>query len=184
METFRTYCSIDAYGRLNVLSSTQIVFHTRRIIANALHIPKSMIRVDKPRIGGGFGAKQTAVSAVYPAFVTWMTKKPSKIIYQPCRERRPRSSPRHEMEMHVRLGRERRTASCAASTSIRCPIRALTASTARQRSACPVISPFRCYGRAEAFRFTQRRCVYEHHVCGRVPRLRRDAGPVRGRDAR
>ena len=58
METFRTYCSIDAYGRLNVLSSTQIVFHTRRIIANALHIPKSMIRVSKPRIGGGFGATQ------------------------------------------------------------------------------------------------------------------------------
>ena len=24
METFRTYCSIDLYGRLNVLSSTQI----------------------------------------------------------------------------------------------------------------------------------------------------------------
>ena len=45
METFRTYCSIDAYGRLNVLSSTQIVFHCRRILANALHIPKSMIRV-------------------------------------------------------------------------------------------------------------------------------------------
>ncbi len=44
METFRTYCSIDAYGRLNVLSSTQIVFHCRRILANALHIPKSMIR--------------------------------------------------------------------------------------------------------------------------------------------
>ena len=40
METFRTYCSIDPYGRLNVLSSTQIVFHTRRIIANALHIPE------------------------------------------------------------------------------------------------------------------------------------------------
>ena len=32
METFRTYCSIDAYGRLNVLSSTQIVFHCRRIL--------------------------------------------------------------------------------------------------------------------------------------------------------
>ena len=61
METFRTYCSIDLYGRLNVLSSTQIVFHARRIIANALHIPKSMVRVTKPRIGGGFGAKQTAV---------------------------------------------------------------------------------------------------------------------------
>lgn len=81
METFRTYCSIDTYGRLNILSSTQIVFHCRRIVANALHIPKSMVRVSKPRIGGGFGAKQTAVCEVYPAFVTWMTKKPSKLIY-------------------------------------------------------------------------------------------------------
>ena len=81
METFRTYCSIDLYGRLNILSSTQIVFHTRRNVANALHIPKSMIRVIKPRIGGGFGAKQTNVCEVYPAFVTWKTKKPSKIIF-------------------------------------------------------------------------------------------------------
>ena len=81
METMRTYCSIDTYGRLNVFSSTQIVFHCRRIIANALHIPKSQVRVSKPRIGGGFGTKQTAVCEVYPAYVTWMTKKPSKIIF-------------------------------------------------------------------------------------------------------
>ena len=106
METFRTYCSIDAYGRLNVLSSTQIVFHARRNIANALHIPKSMVRVSKPRIGGGFGAKQTAVSEVYPAFVTWMTKKPSKLIFSRV-ESQTASSPRHEMEMHVRLGATR-----------------------------------------------------------------------------
>ena len=103
METFRTYCSIDTYGRLNVLSSTQIVFHARRNIANALHIPKSMVRVAKPRVGGGFGAKQTAVSEVYPAFVTWKTKKPSKIIFSRV-ESQTASSPRHEMEMHVRLG--------------------------------------------------------------------------------
>ena len=103
METFRTYCSIDTYGRLNILSSTQIVFHCRRIVANALHIPKSMVRVSKPRIGGGFGAKQTAVCEVYPAFVTWMTKKPSKLIYSRM-ETQTASSPRHEMEMHVRLG--------------------------------------------------------------------------------
>ena len=106
METFRTYCSIDTYGRLNVLSSTQIVFHARRNIANALHIPKSMVRVSKPRIGGGFGAKQTAVSEVYPAFVTWMTKKPSKLIFSRV-ESQTASSPRHEMEMHVRLGATR-----------------------------------------------------------------------------
>ena len=103
METFRTCCYIDLYGRLNVLSSTQIVFHARRHIANALHIPKSMVRVTKPRIGGGFGAKQTSVSLIYPAFVTWKTKKPSKIIFSRV-ESQTASSPRHEMEIHLRLG--------------------------------------------------------------------------------
>ncbi len=103
METFRTFCTIDTYGRLNVVSSTQIVFHCRRIISNALHIPKSMIRVTKPRIGGGFGAKQSSVSEIYPAFVTWMTKKPSKIVFT-REESQIASSPRHEMEITVRLG--------------------------------------------------------------------------------
>lgn len=103
METFRTFCTIDTYGRLNVVSSTQIVFHCRRIIANALHIPKTKIRVSKPRIGGGFGAKQTSITEIYPAFVTWMTKKPSKIIFS-REESMIASTPRHEMEVHVRIG--------------------------------------------------------------------------------
>lgn len=103
METFRTFCTIDTYGRLNVVSSTQIVFHCRRIIANALGIPKSMVRVSKPRIGGGFGAKQTSVCEIYPAFVTWKTKKPSMIIFS-RQESQIASSPRHEMQMQVRLG--------------------------------------------------------------------------------
>ena len=106
METFRTFCTIDTYGRLNVVSSTQIVFHCRRILANALHIPKSMIRVSKPRIGGGFGAKQTSISEVYPAYVTWMTKKPSKIVFT-REESMTASTPRHEMEVHVRLGADK-----------------------------------------------------------------------------
>ena len=67
METFRTFTTMDAYGRLVVTSSTQVVFHCRRIVANALNIPKSRVRVIKPRVGGGFGAKQSAISEVYPA---------------------------------------------------------------------------------------------------------------------
>ena len=61
------------------------------------------IRVIKPRIGGGFGAKQTVVSEVYPALVTWKTGKPAKIIYT-REESLIASSPRHEMEVHVRAG--------------------------------------------------------------------------------
>ena len=106
METFRTYTYMDHNGRLNIVSSTQIVFHVRRIIANALGIPKSRIRVTKPRIGGGFGAKQTSVSELYPAFVTWKTGKPAKIIFT-REESMTASSPRHAMELHVRMGADR-----------------------------------------------------------------------------
>ena len=106
METFRTYTYLDTYGRLNVVSSTQVPFHIRRILANALDIPKHKIRVIKPRIGGGFGAKQTSVSEVYPALVTWKTGKPAKIIFT-REESLIASSPRHEMEMHVRLGADK-----------------------------------------------------------------------------
>ena len=103
METFRCHTSFDRYGRLHVISSTQIVFHTRRILSRALGIPKSKIRVEKPRIGGGFGAKQTAVCDVYPAFVTMKTGRPAQIIYT-REEAQISGSPRHEMEIRVRLG--------------------------------------------------------------------------------
>ena len=161
MEPFRTYCEIDPYGRLHIISSTQIVFHTRRIVANALHIPKSKVRVTKPRIGGGFGAKQTAVSAVYPAFVTWMTKKPSKIIFSRV-ESQIASSPRHEMEMHVRLG--------ANKDGI---VRGIDLHTLSNTGAYGEHGPttvglsghksIPLYGKAEAFRFTSD-VVYTNHM--------------------
>lgn len=161
METFRTCCWMDLYGRLNILSSTQIVFHTRRNVANALHIPKSMIRVIKPRIGGGFGAKQTAVSAIYPAFVTWKTKKPCKLIFT-REESQTASSPRHEMEMHVRLG--------ANKDGI---VRGIDLHTLSNTGAYGEHGPttvglsghksIPLYGKAEAFRFTSD-VVYTNHM--------------------
>lgn len=161
METFRTYCTIDVYGRLHIVSSTQIVFHCRRIVANALHIPQSMIRVTKPRIGGGFGAKQSSISEVYPAFVTWMTKKPSKIIFS-REESLTASSPRHEMEMHVRLG--------ATKEGI---VRGIDMYTLSNTGAYGEHGPttvglsghksIPLYGKAEAFRFSND-VVYTNHM--------------------
>lgn len=106
METFRAYTSMDAYGRITVTASTQIPFHVRRIVAHALDIPKSKVRVIKPRIGGGFGAKQTVVAEVYPAIVTLKTGRPAKMIYSRY-ETQIASSPRHEMELTVRLGADK-----------------------------------------------------------------------------
>lgn len=103
METFRTFTQLDAYGRLNVVTSTQIPFHVRRILATALEIPKSKIRVIKPRIGGGFGAKQSVVSEIFPAIVTMKTGKPAEMVFT-RKESFTNGSPRHEMQMNIKLG--------------------------------------------------------------------------------
>lgn len=106
METFRTFTQLDAFGRLQVTSSTQVPFHVRRILSNALQIPKNRIRVIKPRIGGGFGAKQSAVSEVFPAIVTLKTGRPAVIEYTRA-ESMTNGSPRHEMQIHIRLGADK-----------------------------------------------------------------------------
>ena len=103
METFRAYTYLDHFGRLNVVASTQVPFHVRRILGRALGIGASNVRVIKPRIGGGFGAKQTSVAEVYPAIVTLKTKRPAKMVFSRY-ESQICSSPRHEMEVRVRLG--------------------------------------------------------------------------------
>jgi len=106
METFRAYTYLDLHGRLVIVSSTQTPFHVRRIIATALEISKAKVRVIKPRIGGGFGAKQTAVMEMYPAIVTHLTGKPAKMVYSRY-ESQIASSPRHEAEVKATIGATR-----------------------------------------------------------------------------
>lgn len=103
MEPFVTFSYLDEYSRLTLVSSTQVPFHVRRILANALGMSKANIRVIKPRIGGGFGAKQSAVSEVYPAFVTMKTGRPACLCFT-RQESQANGSPRHQMQVNVRLG--------------------------------------------------------------------------------
>ena len=103
METFRAYAYKDAFGRLTIVSSTQVPFHVRRVVSHALEIPKSKVRVIKPRIGGGFGSKQTVVMEVYPAFIAWLTGKPAYMVYS-REESLTVSTPRHESQIRVVLG--------------------------------------------------------------------------------
>lgn len=103
MEPFTTYTYMDYTGRMAIVSSTQVPFHVRRITARALGLKQSKIRVIKPRIGGGFGAKQTQVCEVYPALVTLNTGKPAKIVYDRY-ESFSTSNSRHAMEIEVKIG--------------------------------------------------------------------------------
>ncbi|WP_307503403.1 xanthine dehydrogenase family protein molybdopterin-binding subunit [Paraclostridium ghonii] len=103
METYRSYNYLDHTGRLVVVSSTQIPFHVRRHLSRALNIPSSKIRVIKPRIGGGFGGKQTACVEIFSAIVTLKTGKPAKIIYD-RKETFNCSTSRHAMKLNVKIG--------------------------------------------------------------------------------
>ncbi|MBT8217169.1 MAG: molybdopterin-dependent oxidoreductase [Acidimicrobiia bacterium] len=49
---------LDSDERLVIRTSTQVPFHVRRMVAPLLGLAVKDIRVIKPRIGGGFGAKQ------------------------------------------------------------------------------------------------------------------------------
>ena len=103
METYRASSWFDVNGRLVVMSSTQIPFHVRRHISRVLNIPRSRIKILKPRVGGGFGGKQTAAVEIFPAFVTMMTGKPARIVYS-RQETFSCTTTRHAMDLTVRLG--------------------------------------------------------------------------------
>lgn len=103
METYRAFSYLDHTGRLVVVCSTQIPFHVRKQLARALQLPASRIRVIKPRMGGGFGGKQTAVAERFAAIVALKTGKPAKIVYD-RKETFSCTNSRHAMRIKVRLG--------------------------------------------------------------------------------
>lgn len=103
METYRSTSHLDEDGRLVIVSATQIPFHVKRISAKALGMDEDRIRVVKPRIGGGFGGKQTMATELYAAIVTVKTGKPARVVFN-RKETFSMSSSRHAFHLRVKLG--------------------------------------------------------------------------------
>jgi len=103
METYRAFTYLDHTGRLVVVTSTQIPFHVRRQLARALQLPASKVRVLKPRIGGGFGGKQTGCVEAFAGIITLKTGKPALIIYD-RQETFSCTTSRHAMRLKARVG--------------------------------------------------------------------------------
>lgn len=106
METYRASTSFDVQGRLQVMTSTQIPYHVRRHLSHILGLPKSKIKILKPRVGGGFGGKQTASVEIFPAIVTMKTGKPAHLVYT-RQETFCCTTSRHAMVLTVRLGADK-----------------------------------------------------------------------------
>lgn len=71
MEPFTAYAYMEDDAHIVIVSSTQIPHICRRIAAQALGLDWACIRVIKPYVGGGFGAKQDVVLEPMVAFLTW-----------------------------------------------------------------------------------------------------------------
>ncbi|UCG04608.1 MAG: molybdopterin-dependent oxidoreductase [Candidatus Heimdallarchaeota archaeon] len=94
---------LDEHDRLVVRSATQVPFHARRIIAQVLGLPIARVRVIKPRIGGGFGAKQEIITEIIAASFTLQLKRPVKLEYT-RKEEFISARTRHPMTTRLKAG--------------------------------------------------------------------------------
>lgn len=69
-------------GHIEVYSSTQHPTETQALVAEALGVPQSYVVCVAPRLGGGFGGKETQAApfAVYAALVAHKTKQPARLV--------------------------------------------------------------------------------------------------------
>jgi len=86
MEPHIVVAAVDGHGRLIIRTSTQVPFHVRRIVAQACEIPVRDIRVIKPRIGGGFGAKQEVLIEDLVSLLALRSGRPVKLEYTRAEE--------------------------------------------------------------------------------------------------
>jgi len=93
----------DEDDRLVIRTSTQVPFHARRQLAPVLGLPLKRIRVIKPRIGGGFGAKQEILIEDVAAHLTIATGRPVRFEYTRAEEFIA-SRARHPMHLRMRTG--------------------------------------------------------------------------------
>jgi len=103
LEPHVCYARLTPDDRIEIISSTQVPFHARRITAQVLEIPVKKVRVIKPRIGGGFGAKQEVFLEPIVAMLTMRTRRPVLLEYT-RKEEFVSSRTRHPIYTTVRLG--------------------------------------------------------------------------------
>ncbi len=94
---------LDADERMVIRTATQVPFHTRRMVAPLLEMDIKDIRVIKPRIGGGFGAKQEMLIEDIVGHLAKATRRPVRLELDRSEEFRS-SRTRHPQTLTYRTG--------------------------------------------------------------------------------
>lgn len=106
IETHTAFAYTDPMGKITIVSSTQVPWHTRRIVSRVLNIPMSRLRVIKPRLGGGFGTKQEILIDDLVAYATIKTGLPCEIELT-RKEEFISSRTRHPMRVTMDIGSDK-----------------------------------------------------------------------------
>jgi putative selenate reductase molybdopterin-binding subunit len=94
---------LDEDDRLVLRTATQVPFHARRMVAPLLGLTVKDIRVIKPRIGGGFGAKQEMLLEDIVGHLVLKTRKPVRLVLS-REEEFASSRTRHPQTITYRTG--------------------------------------------------------------------------------
>ena len=103
LETHGGLAWLDDTGVLNVRTSTQVPFLTRRALSDIFQLPLDKVRVFCERVGGGFGGKQEMFVEDILALAALRTGRPVKL--ELTREEQfIATSTRHPMRVHIKAG--------------------------------------------------------------------------------
>ena len=81
LESHAAFADPGDAGDVFVVSSTQHPSEVQAVVSHVLHIPRSMITVQSPRMGGGFGGKETQGNgwAALVALAALKTRRPVRV---------------------------------------------------------------------------------------------------------
>ncbi len=106
LETHAAIAWVDADGRLNVRSSTQVPFLTRDELARLYGLDRTRVRVFCERVGGGFGAKQEMLVEDVVALAALRLRQPVQLEFTRA-EQFIGATTRHPMRVKVKIGARR-----------------------------------------------------------------------------
>ena len=81
LESQAAWAEVDDFGDVFVSSSTQHPSEVQALVSHVLHIPRHRVTVQSPRMGGGFGGKESqgAAWAVYAALAALKTGRAARV---------------------------------------------------------------------------------------------------------
>lgn len=103
LETHAAIARVDADGRLDVRSSTQTPYLTKRALARVFGMEEEQVRVVAGRVGGGFGGKQEMLTEDIVALAALALKRPVQLEYTRS-EQFTAATTRHPFSIKLRAG--------------------------------------------------------------------------------